>query len=181
LLDLLNYWNTRALTYRCPDLAGRLMVANYVKKLNPESLIEIGCGPGTLFTHLAGIPKVSACDWSPQMVQRAQQRSTRHNLGINVFLCDIAAEPPKGWWDMAVTRTCLMHIPPERIESAVDNVGRICGRAVIFEYWEEKHKELAPHNWLHDYKRLFENVGFETAECFVRDDTPQALFLFTKR
>lgn len=74
-----------------------------------------------------------------------------------------------------------MHIPPEQIERAVENISKICSEALIFEFWQQVEPlKLAPHNWLHDYQTLFEDAGFTLEYVYVREGIAQVLFHFKK-
>lgn len=180
-MTLLDYWNQRATTYSTSDVVGRKILAAHIQQIHPRSLIEIGCGNGILFSVYKQVPQVSALDFSLKMLDRARSRCERHGFNIKLFHHDITDSSPEGHWELAVTRTCLMHIPPELIRQAVENIGAVCDQALIFEYWQPNVTEpLASHNWLHDYPFLFENVGFASLDFYSRGDMPQALFLFHK-
>lgn len=180
-MNLLDYWNQRADVYSTSDVVGRQILQAHIQQIQPKSLVEIGCGNGILFSLYKNIPRVSAMDFSAKMLERAEDRCQRHNYPFSLFLWDITETAPVNHWDLAVTRTCLMHIPPERIEQAIINIGKICDKALIFEYWEPLPSEpLSSHNWLHDYTLLFEAVGFVIEDVYVRGDKPQALFIFRK-
>ena len=128
------------------------------------------------------MPVVAALDWVPLMVYKAKAKCEQLNLDINVFKHDIAASAPPGHWQLALTRHCLMHIPPSRIQTAVRNISEICDEALIFEWW----LNYAPpkdtgHCFLHDYERLFEGVNqhlFTRFDC--TGEVRQTLFWFKK-
>jgi len=180
-LNLQDYWNNRARFYKCEDVVGRQILKTFIQKIQPSSLIEIGCGTGILFSLYKDVPYVVGCDFSWEMLKRARQRCERHNLSIKLFLNNIVHNSPEGFWDLLVTRTCLMHIPPEQIERAVENISKICSEALVFEFWQQVEPlKLAPHNWLHDYQTLFENAGFNLEYVYVREGVAQVLFWFKK-
>jgi len=180
-LNLQDYWNRRAQHYKCEDVVGRQILKTFIQKIQPSSLIEIGCGTGILFSLYKNVPSVVGCDFSQEMLKRASQRCERHSFPIKLLLSDIVHNPPDGFWDLLVTRTCLMHIPPEEVERAVANIAKICDEALVFEFWQQVEPlKLAPHNWLHDYQTLFENVGFTLEYVYVREGVPQVLFWFKK-
>lgn len=180
-MNLQEYWNRRAQHYKCEDVVGRQILKTFIQKIQPSSLIEIGCGTGILFSLYKDVPNVSGCDFSENMLKRASQRCERHGFAVKLFYNNIADNPPNGYWDLAVTRTCLMHIPPEQIERAVENISKICSEALIFEFWQQVEPlKLAPHNWLHDYQTLFEDAGFTLEYVYVREGIAQVLFHFKK-
>jgi len=124
-LNLQDYWNRRARYYKCEDVVGRQILKTFIQKIQPSSLIEIGCGTGILFSLYKDVSQVAACDFSEEMLKRARQRCERHNFPINLLLNNIVNDPPSGFWDLLVTRTCLMHISPEQIGQAVENISEL--------------------------------------------------------
>ncbi len=183
LQQMLSYWEQRAPTYYIEDPFGRAILKAFIDKLQPSSLIEIGCGNGELFSLYRRIFSVVAVDWSENMLIRANQRKARHYLpNLRIWRHDITQCSPQGHYDVAVTRTVLMHIPPEAIEKTVRHIVKCADRFLIFEYFETVPTEtLAAHNWLHDYVPIFEKAGCELVESYTRPDLPQVLFQFQKR
>jgi len=186
-LDLLKYWDKRATYYtdlKYVEKTSYNLLKSYIDQAKPKSLIEIGCATGILFPLYKNVPEVVACDWSSKMLERASLRCKRLGLKVKLFKSDIAEQAPEGCWQFSVTRFCLMHIPPERIKKAVNNIIQVCDEAFIYEYWEPGNpsKPLAAHNWLHDYMSMFEEAGFTTLKFHIMPDKPpQALFLFIAR
>ena len=182
-LDLHRYWEARARTYYVPDVYGRETLRAFIKKLNPQpsSFIEVGVGRGELMPLYRHFPRVVGVDFSKGMIRESQRRIDRHNYNIELFHLDVTEGHLKEKFDLLITRTVLMHIHPDDIEAACENVAQMSDRLYIFEYSEELLvKKLAPHNWLHDYQALFNNLGYETVEAYVRGDQPQVLFHFKR-
>jgi len=185
-LNLLEYWDKRATYYtdiKYEEKTSYSLLKSYIDQAKPKSLIEIGCATGILFPLYKNVPEAAACDWSSQMLERARLRCERCGLKVKLFKLDIANQVPEGCWQLSVARFCLMHIPPERIKNAVNNIIQVCDEAFIYEYWEPSPSiSLSAHNWLHDYRSLFEEAGFTALKFHVMPDKPpQALFLFTAR
>jgi ubiquinone/menaquinone biosynthesis C-methylase UbiE len=181
--EMLNYWEHRANSYYIEDPFGRAILRAFIDKLQPKSLIEIGCGNGELLSLYKNIPAAVAVDWSENMLKRANLRKARHFLpNLRLWRHDITQCAPNGKYDVAVTRTVLMHIPPDAIKKTVRHVVKCADQFLIFEYFESVQTEpLAAHNWLHDYVPLFEKEGCELVESYVRQDLPQVLFQFQKK
>ncbi len=205
-----DYWEHRAPSYYVPDVFGRRIVAAYLVKLHPQSLIEVGCGNGELFSAYQQIPKVVAVDWSAAMLQRAKERILRHEYK-NIRLChlDIARpfedqnpeideiEPGEVLqFDIALTRTVLMHINPERIEKACENLTQLSDNLVLMEFYDPDHREtrslaesiqgdptdkLDWHNFHHEYVQIFKPLGYELIDSYDRPDgLHQLLFHFRR-
>jgi len=83
---------------------------------------------------------------------------------------------------VALTRTCLMHIPPDCFVDACKNISRMSNRLLIFEYYNpDRQIPLAPHNWHHEYPYMFVELGYKMIEAYDRPDgLPQILFHFLK-
>ncbi len=59
----------------------------------PATVLEIGCGLGTMAVWLAREGyDVAACDVSPEAVARASARAQRENLSIRFYVADVLAE-----------------------------------------------------------------------------------------
>jgi SAM-dependent methyltransferase len=181
--DLKKYWNDRAATYYVPDVTGRRAMKSFIDKLRPQpkSFIEVGCGAGFLMKMYQHFPRAVAIDYSEEMLKRSARRIQRHNYNIELFLLDVTEGHLEEKFDVLITRTVLMHIHPDDIEAACRNVSEMSDHLLIFEYWEERDPgNLAPHNWLHDYYGLFEELGYEVVEAYKRPDLRQVLFNFKR-
>lgn len=180
--NLHDFWQYRGENYDLSDwdMKSQQMISDAIQKIKPRTLIDIGCGIGPMFQYYAGIKAVGA-DWSLTMLKRARQKIEDGSLDITLFHCDIAGDSlPPGHFDCGVTRTTLMHIPPGQIEKAINNIKKLCDHVLIDELWEPQITEdLAPWNWVHDYKILFEKCGFEIVDFLIREDIPH-LFLHVK-
>jgi SAM-dependent methyltransferase len=175
------YWESRAPFYNIHDVLGREILKHYLDKLKPRSLVDIGCGRGELFPLFKKIPRVVGVDFSLNMLEYAQRRVERHGLGIELKYLDITEERLAEKFDVALTRTVLMHIHPDDIEAAARNVAKMSDCLLLFEYWEPKQiRVTAPHNWLHDYVGLFTDLGYRLEDSYARSDMPQVLFTFKR-
>jgi len=188
-LDLQKYWENRAPGYTEGDVVGVRILQTFIEKIAPQSLIEVGCGNGILFRIYRRIPRVVGIDFSETMLKRAQARIDRHewhhislrkaDITSTGFLHTFTQDCQKA--ELVVTRTCLMHIDPENIVTAISNVSMLADQALIFEYDEQFPKKLSPHNWLHHYVPLFEGAGFRLQESYSRMDLAQTLFWFKRK
>jgi 2-polyprenyl-3-methyl-5-hydroxy-6-metoxy-1,4-benzoquinol methylase len=183
-----DYWARIADKYYVPDVFGRRIIQVYMTKLKPLSLIEVGCGSGELFSCFKEIPIVLGVDWQEAMLKRSKDRIDRHeytniklqqmNITENLPL-PLPGMPCK--FDLALTRTVLMHIQPDRIVDACRNMTLLSDKILAFEYSTATQKELAFHNWNHDYVRIFYDLGFKCTEAYQRpDDVDQVLFIFER-
>lgn len=183
-----NYWAGIASRYYVPDVFGRRILQGYIVKLKPQSLIEVGCGSGELFSAYKDVPRVVGVDWQATMLERSATRIKRHGYE-NIILqqMDITQALPLPLegaphkFDLALTRTVLMHIAPETIVAACRNMTLLSDRVLAFEYFNPDPPKLAFHNWNHDYVKIFYDLGYNCAEVYQRpDEVDQVLFIFER-
>lgn len=180
-----DYWARIAENYYVPDVFGRRMLQAYLLPLKPKSLIEVGCGSGELFSIYKDIQRVVAVDWQPKMLKRSRERIERHgymNIELGLEPLDITNSYFNERFDVALTRTVLMHIDPKDIKEACRNLTFMTDRIIAFEYFKPGSDALlARHNWHHDYPSIFEELGFKMVDAYERQDgIPQILFHFIR-
>jgi SAM-dependent methyltransferase len=179
-MTLQQYWERRAASYEIHDVLGRSILKPYLENLSPQSLVDVGCGRGELFPLFDRIPRVVGLDFSENMLEYASRRVERHALHIELKRLDITRDYLAEKFDVALTRTVLMHIHPSQIEAASRNISSMSDRLFLFEYWEAQPKPLSRHNWLHDYVGLFTGLGYRLVDSYSRSDIPQVLFMFER-
>lgn len=183
------YWERRSAFYDStpnysdtPDIFGRNIVASYLRKLQPQSLIEVGCGNGQLFSTYTQIPRVVACDWSTGMLSRAKTRVERHGYGnITLKQLDITKEALPERFDVALTRTVLMHIPKENVMDACSNLAKMSDTLMLFEFYDPQTPPLDWHCFHHEYPVYLDRLGYKIAELYDRPDgIRQVLMVYRK-
>lgn len=185
------YWEERSAYYDSPipDVFGRNVVATHLRKIHPQSLIEVGCGTGQLFPLYAGksagiyIPRVVGADWTDGMLQQSRKRIERHGYSnITLKKLNIATDALPMRFDVALTRTVLMHVPEENIEDACQNLTKMADTLMLFEFYDPNAPRLEWHNFHHEYPLILRKFGFEIAEAYDRPDgMKQILFIFKKK
>ncbi len=98
-------------------------------------LLDLGCGPGALWTHLAPYrPRVS---WVGTDVTTAMLR-TAHRLfpDVPVIQADAGCLPwQSGGFDVVVLRHVLEHLPPWLFERTLAEAMRVARRAVVVAFY----------------------------------------------
>jgi ubiquinone/menaquinone biosynthesis C-methylase UbiE len=188
-VSLQEYWNLRAPSYNVIDVYGRKVIKAYLEKsgIHPKSLIDIGTGKGELLHIFTDVPNIVALDFSSEMLKFAKRRIERHEWkNVKTIQQDLT----KGYvlfndkekFDLLTCRTVLMHIHPDEIETACDNVAKMSDNLLLLELFSpEVGKEFSSHNWSHDYPKLFDSRGYKMEEAYNRPDLEQVLFIFRKR
>lgn len=185
-INLREYWNNRAFNYNIFDAFGRKILKAHLKLISPlESLVEAGCGRGALFKLYKDVPRVLGLDFSKGMMEFARAKIDNWNLdNIELKFFHLGLEkwdPSNERFDLALTRTVLMHIPPKQIMQAAENLTKMSDNLIIFEYYDNTiHDKLAFHNWLHDYIEIFKSFNYTLKGAYQRPDMRQTLFRFVK-
>lgn len=179
-----NYWQRRAVTYDSPlpDVLGRNIIAAYLRKLKPKSLIEVGCGNGQLFNAYKDVPRVVACDWSENMLKRAEARAERHNFrNIKLKQLDITKDFLPEKFDVALTRTVLMHLPEETVAEACRHMAEMSDTLMLMEFYDPNANRLDWHNFHHEYPIILGELGYRVSEIFDRPDGISQLLMIFRR
>ena len=177
--DMKNYWDMRSGNYLKkriprnwkefkryylypPVLKHQIKTA--LKKTKPESLLEVGCGPGRLLKLYSEIPEVWAVDISENMIRRAENVVSKYNLN-NIKLSQMDAsslEFGDSTFELVLTSNVLLHIPYDIIERVVYEIIRVSKKYILCIEWSEDHvdKYTLTHAekggcFHHDYIKLF--------------------------
>jgi SAM-dependent methyltransferase len=184
-LQLLNdYWNRRSGNYDSPepDVFGRNITASYIRKLKPQSLVEVGCGTGQLFPLYKDIPRVVGCDWTDGMLGQSRKRLERHDIrNVTLKKLDITKDHLKEKFDLALTRTVLMHIPEEVVAEACKNLAVMSDTVLLFEFYDPNAPALEWHCFHHEYPLYMRPLGYEIAELYDRPDGMKQMLMVFKR
>ena len=110
-----------------------------VRRSTPESVLEVGTGPGRLLQRLSrvrSVRKLTGVDLSPYLLERAAARLTEHNVELlhgNALALPIAA----GTYDVATASHFVGHIPSPVRAAAVGELVRAVrpgGRIVLADH-----------------------------------------------
>ena len=158
----------------------RLMLARKIKELQPCSLLEVGCGPGRLFSLYQGISSVVCVDLSPKMVMRARQTAKEKGLSnIMVQEMDAGCLCFEKVFDMIITSNLLLHIPHVMIEKVISSICRYSSDVVCVE-WVEPGGVDCGDCYLHDYEELFMGHGYVLVDKRVVPFEKQLLMHFRR-
>jgi pseudaminic acid biosynthesis-associated methylase len=109
----------------------------------PTRALEVGCNVGWNLVYLdrLGVPELYGIE--PQRDAVARARSRRPEFGV---LQGTAFDLPfrDGWFDLAFTSGVLIHIAPESIRTALDEIYRVSRRWIVaIEYDHPNEQEIA--------------------------------------
>ena len=180
-----HFWNDWSDTYfhqpcRKEVDQSHFWLLEVVKKIKPESILEVGCGFGKnmdfLNKNLSHPTKLFGLDISESMVKKAKV-FVPDNAS---FACgDILNLPfPDNSFDLVFTHGTLMHISSDNLSTAILELRRIAKKGIIIieeVLWNsiEQQKnitQLNEYTFIHDYEKIFQDLGFETKELKRYED-----------
>ncbi|MCW2776692.1 MAG: methyltransferase [Frankiales bacterium] len=99
------------------------MLRAFAEEVGAGPVLEVGCGPGRVAAHLAGLGlDVAGLDLSPGMVEVAR----REHPGLQVDVGDLTALPhPDASLAGVVAWYSLIHVPTAELPDAVAELARV--------------------------------------------------------
>lgn len=148
------------------------MLSEYLRSFSPKfkSVLEVGCGFGRItkliMSNHPDIQKYIAIDISPDQIRNAEQyvrsgnKNTRINdIDITFAVSDIMSLELDGKFDLVLAAEVLLHILPSEIKEVMSKLVTLSNRHVInVDYYQEKLTRLAPHNFLHQYEKIYHEI-----------------------
>lgn len=134
-------------------------ILEQIKELDPDSILEIGCGFGRNIKYLIkeGIPaeKITGTDISSTMLENCRQYIK--NCKVDLFLAEAVKLPFKDKeFSFSFTHGVLMHIPPEKITPTIKEIFRITKGYFLCV---EQNYNGNEYTFVHNYPRLFGDLG----------------------
>jgi ubiquinone/menaquinone biosynthesis C-methylase UbiE len=197
----LEFWEKRGPTYpekmedgkfREVTQEHRLVLRGMFDTISIERFIEVGCGSGRLFDLYGGFAHVVGVDMTSSMLENASSVVGELNLkGIELIRASATRLPlVSGSFDCALTSEVLLHITPEFVATAVHEMLRIARYAIFLEFYtseyqeprklRRKRRELASWNFLHEYPKIFGELGLRIVKSVELKSVPQTCFLVTR-
>jgi len=139
-----------------------------VKDINPESILEIGCGFGRNIKFLLneGIDpkKILGLDISRKMLRNARKHIG--NKDVSLIHSDVKQLPFKdSSFDLVLVHGVLMHVEPQKIEKVIREIKRVAGKHILLV---EQNYGGNKFTFVHNYKKLLKEVRLNIAE-YQRD------------
>lgn len=172
-------WQERGWHYSPrPPLRGEFgnMVA-WLRKADPESILEVGAGWGRIYSYLKplGLARHFAmCDFVDSMRQMCFLKT-----GILPDHWDGYTLPYRdNHFDLVLSFSTLQHVPPEQIGAVFAEHVRVSDRWLFIAVWA--HGDW-PGLYDHDYPGLFKAHSLEVAKARVFGKRRRAHWLLEKR
>jgi SAM-dependent methyltransferase len=206
------YWFERGKKYRQEfrynknsELQERTLIG-YLKNNLPSSsfsrVLELGCGFGRitklLLSEFPNIVEYVAIDLSPDQIENAKEFvkpaiDTKERNPVNFVVSDIQSFQNENKYDLVISAEVLMHVLPSEIEGVMTKFVGLSNEHIINIDWYEKRPpwNVAPHNFIHQYERIYRNmptvsnvyrIPIVTRESWFRSlNTKQSLFHARKK
>jgi len=147
------------------EQAFRQRVLNLAGLTSGESMLDVGCGTGTLAIHAkrqtGPTGNVQGVDASAEMIARAQRKARRATVDVTFQSAVVEALPfPDGTFDVVSSTLMLHHLPRATREQCAREMGRVLkkgGRVVTVDFGvPQRKRSLLP--------RLHRHGGIAPAE-----------------
>jgi SAM-dependent methyltransferase len=203
------YWIQQGRTYKDKfnynkefRLQEKMLLA-YLKSISPKfrSVLEVGCGFGRITKLIVSnhpdIQRYVAVDLSPDQILNAEQyvrsgtdQNKANGNGLSFTVSDIQSLDLSDKFDLVLAAEVLLHILPSEIKGVMTELVNLSNRHIInIDYYQEIMTTLAPHNFLHQYRNIYEEIPSvaEVKRIPIKKtgifgiDTKQSIFHATKR
>lgn len=138
------------------------MMVDYIHSLNPEKVLEVGCGYGRVLVMLNKDIELIGIDFSPEMLEKGKEYCKDYP---NITLLEMDAKDirfPDNSFDVVYTDGALQHIPEKEIEKAISEIKRVSKGVVLIKEIDTRKltitQRLIP-KW-HEVFRSYEKWGF---------------------
>lgn len=141
-----------------------------IKKDNPESILEVGCGFGRnikfLLDNKYPAEHITGLDISSQMIKQAEKFINNKKVSLIIGECKNLPFKDDSF-DMVLIHGVFMHIKPEVIDDSIKEVIRVSKKYII---QVEQNRDGNEYTFIHAYKRLYKKHGIKMAEFKKRND-----------
>jgi 2-polyprenyl-3-methyl-5-hydroxy-6-metoxy-1,4-benzoquinol methylase len=143
------------------------MLIDYVRGIFPpfSSVLEVGCGFGRitklLLSQFPNIRKYTAMDISPHQIKNAREyvKGVRGDIDIEFIVSEIKSLQVTEQYDLVIAAEVLLHILPSEITDIIAKLAGLSSHHIInVDYYQEKEASLAPHNFLHQYEKIYNAI-----------------------
>jgi len=171
------YWSKHGRTYKDEfrynknfELQEKILIDYLKNNVSFSSVFEIGCGFGRitklLLSNFPNITEYLAIDLSPHQIENAkeligQSIGIRENESTITFMVsDIQSFQIQKKYDLVIASEVLMHILPSEINGVICKLINLSNEHIVNIDWYEEQtpKKAEPHNFIHQYEKIYRNV-----------------------
>lgn len=137
------------------------VISSIITQLNPQKILDIGCGSGRLFPlyHSLDIKKAIGQDISKSSLQIASQRYQYSNIKT-VHSSIIDLNFPKLYFDLIISHRVLQHISPNQIKKIIEKLTKLGHYVYINELTNSDDLKETFYMFKHDYSMLFKQNNY---------------------
>ena len=126
-----------------------------VKRLKPDSILEVGCGFGRNLKFLLdkGIRpgSLTGVDISPLLLKQIRLPKSVRIIQANVLQLPFSSNR----FDLVFTHGLLMHVNPRKLNQALQELFRVTKKyLMIIEECRTRPQTLNYFTWAHDYEKI---------------------------
>ena len=174
------YWFRHGKTYKEEfrynknfELQEKILI-DHLSSSSFSTVLEVGCGFGRitklLLSNFLNITEYLAIDLSPDQIENAKEfirpsiETKEKNLNINFMVSDIQSFQIQKKYDLVIASEVLMHVLPSEIEEVMRKLVSMSNEHVVNIDWYEQPtpNKAAPHNFIHQYEKIYRNVSLVT-------------------
>ena len=193
--DPTKYWTERGKSYFLRDFDTREyklqeeLLISALKSLNFSTVLEAGCGFGRItklmLQHFNNIESYRAFDLSPDQVNNAKKYIQAPNR-VEFFVSDIISILENTKYELVLAVEVLLHVRPNDLKSVTDKLLALSSHYLVHVDWQEdKIRDGAQHNFMHDYESIYRDLGLKYQKIAVTEkksfgrtvDAKQAIYM----
>lgn len=138
------------------------VLLDHLKGMPPfRTVLEIGCGFGRIskliLSNFPDIKEYVAMDMSPDQLETAKKF-----VGSDKILfveSEIQTLQLDKKFELVIAVSVLLHILPSEIDQVVAKLASFSkGHIINMDYYDEGAKKIAPHNFMHQYEKIYKNL-----------------------
>ena len=140
------------------------MLIDYLQTIAPFStVLEVGCGFGRItkliLSNFPEIREYIAVDLSSHQIDEAQKyvNELQSVDSLRFMVSDIESLLIEKKYDLVLASEVLLHVLPSDIKSIIGKLVEMSSKHVVDIDWyvEKLPKNVAPHNFLHQYEQIY--------------------------
>ncbi len=185
------YWEERGKVYRDQFQNSDFFkkqesfLLEQLKTLNFNSILEFGCGFGRITKLILSnfdIQEYKAIDLSIDQIDNAKQELGELANKVDFQVCNLNETSFKSsHYDLVLGVEVLMHVKPSDIEKVITHLLNSSKKYFInVDYYAKPVPKLAPHNFVHEYSKIFKKISSTLIINELPIGTSQTLFHVTK-
>ena len=182
----IEYWKKRGKVYEKEFVYSKnfheqeKILLDVLKRLSFDSVLECGCGFGRITKLILknfSISEYHAFDLSSHQINNAQKNCQNFD-NVHFDISTIQDFETDKKFDLVLSVEVLLHILPKDINQIITKMVNLSKRDVINLDWYEKiiPKKIDPHNFIHQYRKLYENTDMVRAVNQYSINNKQSIF-----